>query len=252
MADPFKSCAVAGCNRPARKGRSLGYCGAHEARYRKHGDVQADKPLRGFRGDRSCIRCDTKNPRTPEFFTRLSTAPDGLKAHCRECNAKMQREWRAADPEKWRRYHNEWRNANIERARENERNWSASNPDKVAEKRRRARAAMPVQQRFSQSVSSRVRYALRARGGKKEGSWRRRFGYSPNELVAHIERQFTKGMTWENYGTFWHLDHIVPVKSFNFTSYDDPEFKAVWALTNLRPLEKSKNLQKQAKRTHLL
>lgn len=74
----------------------------------------------------------------------------------------------------------------------------------------------------------------------------RRLGYSVAELRAHIERQFTQGMTWEAYGTGRiHLDHIHPISSFDMS--DDAEFKACWALTNLRPMWAADNLKKRAK-----
>jgi 5-methylcytosine-specific restriction endonuclease McrA len=50
-------------------------------------------------------------------------------------------------------------------------------------------------------------------------------------------------MTWENFGD-WHVDHRVPLASFNYASADDPEFRAAWALTNLQPLWKRENLRK--------
>lgn len=37
------------------------------------------------------------------------------------------------------------------------------------------------------------------------------FGAEPSIVLAHIESQFTDGMTWENYGKAWHLDHIIPI-----------------------------------------
>ena len=69
--------------------------------------------------------------------------------------------------------------------------------------------------------------------------------------MTHLERQFLPGMTWGNRGE-WHIDHIVPLASFTFTSPDDPEFRAAWALTNLRPLWAKDNIRKSAKRTHLI
>lgn len=58
-------------------------------------------------------------------------------------------------------------------------------------------------------------------------------------------------MSWNNYGE-WHVDHIVPVASFSFASADDADFKACWAITNLRPLWADANMQKHDKRTHLI
>lgn len=87
--------------------------------------------------------------------------------------------------------------------------------------------------------------------GKAGRSWREFVPYTLEELMAHLERQFLSGMTWDNRRQ-WHIDHIVPLASFTFTSPDDPEFRAAWALTNVRPLWAKDNIRKSAKRTHLL
>ena len=94
-----------------------------------------------------------------------------------------------------------------------------------------------------------VRLALQ--GGKRGRSWENLVGYTVDDLRAHLERQFTKGMTWDNMGE-WHVDHILPKVSFTYSSAEDPEFRACWALTNLRPLWGAENISKHAKRLHLI
>ena len=89
------------------------------------------------------------------------------------------------------------------------------------------------------------------KGGKAGRSWRAFVPYTLEELMAHLERQFLPGMTWDNRGD-WHIDHIVPLSSFEFTGPDDANFQAAWALTNLRPLWAKDNIRKSAKRTHLI
>lgn len=54
-------------------------------------------------------------------------------------------------------------------------------------------------------------------------------------------------MTWDNYGTYWHIDHIRPISSFSFETYYDPDFKICWALENLQPLEAKANRLKSNK-----
>lgn len=80
--------------------------------------------------------------------------------------------------------------------------------------------------------------------------------YSKYELREHLQRQFEHGMSWQNYGTEWHLDHIVPQSSFKNIDVSDPascrEFQACWALANLRPLWRHDNQVKSGKRIHLL
>lgn len=47
-------------------------------------------------------------------------------------------------------------------------------------------------------------------------------------------------MTWNNYGPYWHLDHIRPLSWFNL----ETEFMEAWSLNNLQPLEAKLNLSK--------
>jgi len=89
------------------------------------------------------------------------------------------------------------------------------------------------------------------RNGKQGRSWESLVGYTVEDLMRHLERQFVKGMTWENRGD-WHIDHIVPLKCFHFETPEDPEFRAAWAITNLRPLWGPANLTKAGNRQHLL
>jgi 5-methylcytosine-specific restriction endonuclease McrA len=76
-------------------------------------------------------------------------------------------------------------------------------------------------------------------------------GYTKNQLVRHFERQFLPEMGWHN-AARWHVDHIVPLAEFKCQSVDDPEFKAAWALSNLRPIWAEENLRKGAKRIFLV
>jgi hypothetical protein len=76
-------------------------------------------------------------------------------------------------------------------------------------------------------------------------------GYSISELRDHLEKQFTKGMSWEKYmaGKI-HIDHIVPQSAFDLS--DEKEWMACWAMTNLRPMWAKDNLAKTDKRMFLL
>ena len=67
-------------------------------------------------------------------------------------------------------------------------------------------------------------------------------GCSIAQFRAYIEQQFTDVMTWDNYGTIWHIDHIKPVCSFDLSL--EGIAKEVNHYSNLRPLLAEDNLAK--------
>lgn len=86
---------------------------------------------------------------------------------------------------------------------------------------------------------SRLATLVRARGSKCFSSSRDVLTYSAEELRQHLESMFTRGMSWENYGKRWEVDHIVPVTEFELTRVE--EARACFALANLRPLPVAEN-----------
>lgn len=100
--------------------------------------------------------------------------------------------------------------------------------------------------RLNDAFSSAIYRSLKEAKGNRR--WESLVGYTVEQLMAHIEKQFKPGMSWGNYGKFtWHIDHIIPVVAFNFDSPDCIDFKRCWALSNLRPLEAKKNHSKNDK-----
>lgn len=96
-------------------------------------------------------------------------------------------------------------------------------------------------------VSALIKQAIKARNFSKDSKTAEILGCSNDEFRAHIERQFTDGMSWENRDK-WHLDHIIPVSS-GATKQD------IYALnhyTNLRPMWASDNLRKSNKMEYLI
>jgi hypothetical protein len=98
-------------------------------------------------------------------------------------------------------------------------------------------------------MSSAVRRSLKGIG--KTSRWMTLVGYTVADLRTHLERQFLPKMGWHNMPK-WHVDHIIPLASFEFESENCPAFKAAWSLTNLRPVWAAENLRKHARREFLL
>lgn len=67
-------------------------------------------------------------------------------------------------------------------------------------------------------------------------------GCSLEECKKYLEDRFKEGMTWENYGSVWHIDHIMPCSSFNLLLSE--EQKKCFNYKNLQPLFVEDNLKK--------
>ncbi len=75
-------------------------------------------------------------------------------------------------------------------------------------------------------------------------------GYTGDQLKAHIERQFTRGMSWDLVGELIHIDHIIPIAKFLSLGETRPDI--INALTNLRPMWAQENIDKRDKVLTLL
>ena len=58
------------------------------------------------------------------------------------------------------------------------------------------------------------------------------FGLDIQMIRNWFELQFEKGASWENFGSLWQFEHIVPVAYFNFE--DDLDLRLCWSFTNIR------------------
>lgn len=69
--------------------------------------------------------------------------------------------------------------------------------------------------------------------------------FDTKKTVSHIEAQFKKGMTWDNWGKVWEIDHIVPLAKFDLRNPEHVKRSNHW--TNLQPLWKADNRRKGAR-----
>jgi hypothetical protein len=92
------------------------------------------------------------------------------------------------------------------------------------------------------NLRSRIYIALKK--NYKNTSTIKLLGCSLKQLRIHLEKQFTIGMNWNNYGK-WHIDHIKPCASFDLSK--PSEQRKCFHYTNLQPLWAKENLKKGAR-----
>ena len=162
--------------------------------------------------------------------------------------AEVSRRYAKLHATKLRQYQKQWREENRERHLAKKKEYQQKTKDRFRPLRRkseRERMKNSPIYRLNKYFGHQMRLALQS--GKNGRSWESLVGYSVSQLKTHLEKQFKPGMSWDNYGPYWHIDHKIPIAAFNFKTAEDIDFKRCWSLKNLQPLEAEKNLSKNAK-----
>ena len=129
---------------------------------------------------------------------------------CKSCHAEYCRQWKKNNRLRYNKYH---------------RNYRADNPE------------------------NKIKHALRTRlsnainGNHISHTLLMNLGCGFDFFMKWLEYQFTPEMTWNNFGEYWHIDHVLPVCIFNHENLN--EIKVCWNWANLRPLEAKENLSKK-------
>lgn len=161
---------------------------------------------------KKCSKC--KENLSLDNFYKDKKSKDGKQSVCKNCKKKLINEYYKHNPHKRSKISKE---SNLKKYYKN---------------------------KVSMNFSRRMRKSL---NGLKDGmSWTKLVDYDLIDLKNHLEKQFTEGMSWDNYGE-WHIDHKIPISKFNITSVEDDDFKKCWALDNLQPLWGLDNIKKSDK-----
>lgn len=177
-----------------------------------------------------------KNPDKVKLWIKLRNDKPKHKAR--------QKAWAEANPDKIRAASERYRTKYPERMRASAAKWLKNNPDsRLAWSRARYKADPGF--RLKRQLRHRLWSALKNQLAKKFNHTFDLVGCSVEFLIEYLEARFKLGMTWENYGPVWEVDHHIPCAKFDLTK---PEQQAVcFHYTNLRPLFKSENRKKRCK-----
>jgi hypothetical protein len=145
--------------------------------------------------------------------------------------SEKSKNWSEKNKDHRKKYMDEYREKNIDKIREVKRNYE------------RNRKANDPLYKLVANFRTAIYTVLKENNMNKYGHYFEILQYSPEELATHLENQFTEDMTWENYGE-WHVDHRLPITSFNFQEIGDNEFMRCWSLDNLQPMWADENIRK--------
>jgi hypothetical protein len=205
---------------------------------------------------RYCKFCDNTHPLTPEFWYRLGSSPR-CKLQVREKarvwhhsnkeavkkRAKVYKENNRVNLQELNRI---WRENNREHHNSVSREWYYKNRERILQYRKgyhSKREKTDVNFKLARRLRSRLYHALT--GKNKVVSAVKDMGCTLDFLKNYLESQFTKEMTWANYGSYWEIDHHFPLSKFDLTVREQ-QLRAVH-YSNLRPLPITFNRAKRDK-----
>lgn len=179
-------------------------------------------------GFKRCSKCYNIKPLS--LFSKSRSEKIGVTSQCKSC-------------------FKEYRQKNKERLAIQEKKCYEKNKVKINHRNReydRKRMSADPAYRLMKNLKRRVSLAVTDQGTAKHTNTMTLVGCSLKEIRQHIEKQFTNGMSWDNYGFYgWHLDHINPCASFDLT--DPKQQKTCFHYSNLQPLWAEDNLKKSKK-----
>lgn len=92
--------------------------------------------------------------------------------------------------------------------------------------------------RIKKSLAARLRTVLR-----KETTTMTYIGCNVQFLREWLAYNFTPEMNWDNYGTYWFIDHVIPISKFDLTN--SKQTLICWNWTNLMPVTFKYNCSKK-------
>lgn len=203
--------------------------------------------------------CTCKNIKEFKEFNKSKNQPNDLHRVCKECRKEERIKYKDVIKQKQNEYYKKnkeklleknklytinnketnciqkkkYRNENKEHIKIKQKEYLPIRKEKIKERRKNDK-------NFQLSEILRSKYHKMIKG--KNTSYKDIIGCEIKQLKDWLEFQFDKNMSWENQGSYWEIDHILPINKFNFEN--EREIHICFNWTNLQPLYKIENKRK--------
>jgi len=192
----------------------------------------------------TCKVCKEKKEQS-EYYKSNSKKNNYLRADCKSCVINKSSFSQSLNKEKRKEYLKDYRIKNIVKLSNDKKiyriKWNAENKGYMNNYNINRRKTDDLY-RIKHNLRNRMNLAFRKKNWIKNGGSEILLGENIAVVKSHIEKQFTKGMSWSNYGE-WHIDHIKPLS----IAKDEKELNELCNYKNLQPLWKLDNILKRDK-----
>lgn len=188
---------------------------------------------------RVCSQCHQY--KTSESFWKSKHTKDGLYPCCIDCKKFL--DSTKSRKENKRKCIKEWTARHYDTLKKERNKWD--------KEKRRSDLSYRLRRNVMHAIVASVRnYTFSGKLERLKDAIFNHLDYNAEDLRHYIESRWEPWMTWNNYGKYqrgrltWQIDHIIPQSTLPFNSFDEDNFKKLWALDNLRPLETVANIRK--------
>ena len=215
-----------------------------------------------------CSKCKIEKELS-EFFNN-SAMKDGKSNYCKLCHAAegakrkdtykekkyylnrkdkisiYGKQWYQENKERLKPIRKKYREDNQDKQIDAHKEWYRNNrEDKLNKNAEYEKIQMLTNPLFRIKKNLRCRVSKILNGRVKHQGTIQLLGCTIAEFKIHLESLFTDDMTWDNYGSYWHVDHIKPCSLFNLL-LEEEQMKC-FHYSNMQPLKAEDNLKKYNK-----
>lgn len=203
-------------------------------------------------GDLELKRCGTcKMWKHVSMFHKNKSMADGLDSKCKHCKkdyqdrnkekfAEASRRYRERHPERILEYVRTHKQSYVDYRNSHKKQISKTKSTYQSKKRK-----LNVEYKILCNLRTRLQNSLRRNSNGKFNTTKNLLGCSVEEFKVYLEKLFDDKMSWENYGSYWEIDHKVPCRAFNLSK--PTEQAKCFHYSNMQPLEKLENRHKNDK-----
>ncbi len=182
---------------------------------------------------KTCTKC--KLSKSLLEYYKDKGKKDGLYCYCKSCSKHNKKIYYNNNKDKIKEYYED----NREHLLDYNKQWRNNNKEYIKQYQNN-RYHTDFNFKMKKCLSSRLTNLFSNQ--KHSATLSNLLDCSDNFLKSWIIYQFNDKMSENNYGIYYHIDHVLPISRFNMN--DEYDRKLIWNWKNLKPLEKIENIRK--------
>jgi hypothetical protein len=211
---------------------------------------------------KSCYIC--KLEKSLDCFGKLKNSRDGLRYDCKDCRKEYRIKNNVHIQEKNKKYYEDKKDDMLSKNKiyreqhkteicEQRKEYRTREENKVRIKQKNKEylpiRKMKIKEKRKTDLNFKLGEILRSKIHKmlknQKTSYTKYIGCDVEWLKKWLEFRFDENMKWDNLGSYWQIDHILPIHGFDFAKETDIRVCFHW--TNLQPLTGTENREKGKK-----